>query len=359
MICPECKKNIEDESLLFCPFCGAEIKVVPEYNTFEEDELPSMLVQDGEKKTIKKKNSSKRPIIIIACLVLAGIFAGTLVMINSYHHSYDYYISRANESYNKKNYSSSLSMAIKAYNKRGDYESALLIGKSYYKTKDYKNSEKYLKKAISLYPRRTEAYSVLISVYESEGDFDAIKDLRDSTTNLGIIELFDNVVMANVNFSKSSGTYDDDFELSLSTYGDYKIYYTLNGDRPDKKGTLYDKDSPIKISEGKTTVKAACCDEKGHFGEVKTRKYTVEYTDPDDPVVSPESGVISGEPKVTITSPYEVYYTWDGSDPTTSSDIYTGPLDIPAGNNVLSVMCVNEHGLQSEIQRYNYIYQPQ
>jgi hypothetical protein len=360
MICPECKKNIEDESLLFCPFCGTEIKVVPEYNSFEEDELPSMLVHGGEKKTPEIKKTSSKRTLILACLILLGLFFGTFLTVYTYHHSYNYYYSSAEKSFKNKDYKSALNMALKAYNKRADYEATLLLGKSYYKEKDYKKSEKYLKEAISLYPRRTDAYSVLISLYESEGNFDAIKSLRDSATNLNIIELFDNVVMASVIFSKKAGSYDDDFELSLKTYGDYKIYYTLNGDKPDKtNGILYKKDSPINISEGKTIVKAACCDKKGHFGEVKTEKFTVKYTEPDNPFVSPESGVISGETKVTITSPYEVYYTWDGSDPTTSSDIYTGPLDIPTGNNVLSVMCINEHGLKSEIQRYNYIYQPQ
>ena len=43
MICKNCKKEIPDDKV-FCPYCGKEIRFVPDYNTFEEDVLSLSLI---------------------------------------------------------------------------------------------------------------------------------------------------------------------------------------------------------------------------------------------------------------------------------------------------------------------------
>ena len=56
----------------------------------------------------------------------------------------------------------------------------------------------------------------------------------------------------------------------------------------------------------------------------------------------------------------DIYYTWDGTDPTRLSARYTGPVGIPEGNNILSVLVVNRiNGLDSGVYRTNFIYYPQ
>ena len=93
-----------------------------------------------------------------------------------------------------------------------------------------------------------------------------------------------------------------------------------------------------------------------------TAQYHVEENPPSYPSVSPDGGEIWGETYVTITAEENcsIYYTWDGSDPTEASAKYMEPLLVPEGNNVLSVLVVNDkNGLSSEIYRSNFIYVPQ
>ena len=60
-----------------------------------------------------------------------------------------------------------------------------------------------------------------------------------------------------------------------------------------------------------------------------------------------------------VESDCEIYYTWDGSDPTRQSAKYEGPIEIPEGNNILYVRAVNtKNGLRSGVNRANFIYYP-
>ena len=69
----------------------------------------------------------------------------------------------------------------------------------------------------------------------------------------------------------------------------------------------------------------------------------------------------SEETTVTITQQKDctIYYTWDSTDPTTESAVYTEPIVVPEGDYVLSVMAVNNKtGLVSDIYRVNLGYHP-
>ena len=48
------------------------------------------------------------------------------------------------------------------------------------------------------------------------------------------------------------------------------------------------------------------------------------------------------------------YYTWDGTDPTTSSARYTEPLYLMPGTYTLSVINVSSKGKVSPVARYTY-----
>ena len=78
------------------------------------------------------------------------------------------------------------------------------------------------------------------------------------------------------------------------------------------------------------------------------------------PNVMPSGGTYTEPQMITIQMPFDctAYYTWDGSDPTEASMKYTGPLEMPQGNQVLSVILVNSVGLKSSVYRVNYVYMP-
>ena len=61
---------------------------------------------------------------------------------------------------------------------------------------------------------------------------------------------------------------------------------------------------------------------------------------------------------VKVPTGCKVYYTWDGTEPTVNSQQYTQPLTMPEGNNILSLVLVNQYGKSSNVLRCNYIYIP-
>lgn len=76
----------------------------------------------------------------------------------------------------------------------------------------------------------------------------------------------------------------------------------------------------------------------------------------DEPIASATAGVhVESEPQVvTLSSPGTVYYTTDGSDPSTSSSVYTGPLSI-GSNTILRAIALEDGKMQSDIYTATFL----
>ena len=170
------------------------------------------------------------------------------------------------------------------------------------------------------------------------------------------VETYDAVPL----FSEDGGTFYKDVDLEIIASDGANVYYTLDGTDPSShNGILYE--SPITLTGGETTVRAACVNEDGRTGEIIEKVYTIAYEPPAMPTVSPESGTFHEETYVTVTSEEPqttIYYTWDGTNPTTDSLSYTEPILIPEGNHVLALIVIDSHGMTSDILRCNYVYLP-
>lgn len=153
--------------------------------------------------------------------------------------------------------------------------------------------------------------------------------------------------------------------VTLQAENGATIYYTINGDDPTgKSGELYDG-KPIALgSESKTIVIKAIAVK----GEAKSKVATFTYTvstelDPDKFVEAPVFDIPSGkevEPgtKVTLTNPEEgvkVYYTMDGTEPTSGSTEYKAPIDLgtKAGEVVIKAIAFREEN-KSSVSTYEY-----
>ena len=97
------------------------------------------------------------------------------------------------------------------------------------------------------------------------------------------------------------------------------------------------------------------------FRSIAEADYEITFEAPDSANVTPAAGTYYDAQSISIQVPAgsTAYYTWDGSTPTQDSDVYSEPLEMPQGNNVLSVLVVDDHGLASPVIRYNYIYLPE
>ena len=117
-------------------------------------------------------------------------------------------------------------------------------------------------------------------------------------------------------------------QVSMSTSSpNAQIFYTTDGSMPSTASTLYT--GPITVA-GTETIKAIA-DGTGYVpSTVSSQTYTLISQVP-TPTFSPAPGDFSSTQSVSISDTWSgatIYYTTDGSTPTTSSVQYTGPISI-------------------------------
>ncbi len=134
------------------------------------------------------------------------------------------------------------------------------------------------------------------------------------------------------------------------------IYYTLDGTTPTTSSKVYS--GPITVTST-TTLKAKAVG--GQFSDGNVLTYKISIPPVETPKASVTSGLSNGEyiqkgGKVTLssaTSGAVLYYTTDGSTPTTSSTKYTGPITINE-NTTIKVLGQAPGCTNSEIAVINY-----
>ncbi len=124
-------------------------------------------------------------------------------------------------------------------------------------------------------------------------------------------------------------TYLEPQVVTLSSSNeDDEIYYTTDGTQPTGRSNRYTQ--PITI-ETTTTLLAFGVNSEGQGGSISSFVYTIDpNADLERPTItaSPESGSYSESLSVTFTvrdnhpAPLVAYYSIDGSEPTTASDVY-------------------------------------
>ena len=155
-------------------------------------------------------------------------------------------------------------------------------------------------------------------------------------------------------FSLPQGEYSYYIHVELSSDTEGKIFYTLDGSTPSEKS--YEYKTPINLHEGTTVIRAFVMDKDGNTSDISSAVYNVEFGAPDKPTIFPESGDYEGEQYVRILVPEDchVYYTLDGSDPTISSEIYTGEFLMPTGTTTVRAIVVDENGIYSDVSSVLY-----
>lgn len=117
-------------------------------------------------------------------------------------------------------------------------------------------------------------------------------------------------------------SYSPSVSISCATSGAL-IYYTTDGTTPDNTKSLYS--SAISVSSS-MTLKAIAIASGYTISPVISATYTLS---PATPTISPPGGSFERSRLVTLTtstSGANIYYTTDGSTPTTGSSLYAGPF---------------------------------
>lgn len=140
-------------------------------------------------------------------------------------------------------------------------------------------------------------------------------------------------------------------EISCDTEG-ATIHYTTNGDTPTSSSMVYSEE--IEITEG-VTIKAIAVKNGLTDSEVASATYTIG-TPCSTPVFSVETGAVDAGTKVDIATETEgatIYYTTDGSTPTSNSTEYEGAITINSAIN-LKAIAVKEGYLASDVASAEY-----
>ena len=326
MKCIYCGEELKEGSL-YCPKCGKAVQIVPDYNIYDDDYLNQVLTEESQKISGSRPDRNKKPapaetkhpgkkhldprqkkiiflvLGIVCVLIFALLILGAAIRSN-HANSFDYQVGLAEKA-----------------QKAGDTKNAIAC---------YENTD------------------AILSL--SEAVDDSLKDL------------FADYQVEGPQFSLKSGSFENAQILQMLSTKGYEIYYTVDGSDPKERGLRYTE--PVKLDENNKTytVKAVCKNEKGVYSEVTEANYKILIPAPDEPIVSPDGGDFGVETSVTITVPdgCSAYYTWDGSTPTAASHLYTQPIKVPEGNNILSVVIIDHTTkLSSDVYRGNFIYYSQ
>ncbi len=157
-------------------------------------------------------------------------------------------------------------------------------------------------------------------------------------------------------FSPAGGTYSaaQNVTISCATEG-ATIYYTTDGNDPTTSSDVYS--TAIPVSET-TTIKAIAVKSGMTNSEVATAVYTINIV-PDTvatPAFSPAGGTYSAAQNVTIscaTSGATIYYTTDGTTPTTSSNVYSAAIPV-SETTTIKAIAVKSGMTDSEVATATY-----
>src|SRR2546425_8280629 len=131
--------------------------------------------------------------------------------------------------------------------------------------------------------------------------------------------------------SPAGATYTSAKSVTLAASEPATIYYTKDGTTPTTSSAVYS--GPISIGTS-TTLKFYAKDTAGNIGPVVTQVYTIDTTPP-TASASPAGGTYTSAKSVTLTAsePATIYYTKDGTTPTTSSINGPSPVTISISSN--------------------------
>ncbi len=152
-------------------------------------------------------------------------------------------------------------------------------------------------------------------------------------------------VAATPTFSPVAGSYPVAQSVSLTdTTAGAILYYTSDGSTPTTASAVYS--SPI-VASATETVRAIAVAPGYASSAVGSATYTISAQAAATPIFSPVAGSYPVAQSVSLTDTTTgaiLYYTTDGSTPTTASAVYSSPIVVSATETVKAIAVVQGYG---------------
>ncbi len=392
MICPKCGKEIPD-GLLLCGECGAEIKIVPDFEPEIEKSISESLTgiadtigtQEGpskEESEEKKEPDEQDEIldeffsdshvllgkkippgallliaVLIVALIAAAFFGGSALYRRN---SYTYQIEQADRYASSGDYDNALASLARAKELSGVSIELTRKEASFYIAEGFPDkAEDLLKNALESGKATPQEvfflYDDLIAIYEKAENYEAVNELLLKAGD-DVKEAFPDLYSVAPVLDIPTGYYEERIELSMLGNGNGRIFYTLDGSDPSMDhGTLYT--GPVILRTGEYEVRAIYYNAHNIASGITKCFYVIEGGKLLPPEVNPASGDYSGPFDITVETDEDisVYYTKDGSIPSPENGtLYSAPIRADMGLSNYTFIAYDEEGNASETVKRSY-----
>ena len=285
MKCRKCNSEIPDGELI-CPRCGAEINLVPDYRPVE-------FMIDEKKREDREKQEQRR----------------RAVQKKRKRRRRKKRVSRKKESRRSLIMTFLILLLIIAaafgiiryirYRNTRSFEYQYERSQEEFLAGNTSAARSYAEKALELSPKSVKCLRLMAQIEKSEGDIEAASKTLEAAIEID--------------------------PGNIDVYGQLISLYTETNNY----------DSIHELMEN-----------------CKSEEDLLEYADYvcTAPAITPIAGTYSKEVSVSIGSPEKlIYYTTDGTDPTTASELYTDKIKTRVGRNEIRAIAVNEIGIKSNV----------
>ena len=197
-------------------------------------------------------------------------------------------------------------------------------------------------------------YSAPVTVTSSETIYAVAGGLGSQDSSVTSASYVIESSVATPAFSPAAGTYTSAQLVSMSdTTSNATIYYTVNGTAPTTSSTRYTGAITVSSTE---TVEAIAVAPGATNSAVASVVYNINEPVVSTPVFQPAAGTYASAQSVTIseaTPGVTVYYTTNGTMPTTTSTVYAGPIAV-SSTETLEAMAVASGDTNSAVASAAY-----